>query len=134
MNDLSSATDLINEAAKTAAQLSVDASVAAKEVIATAAEVASHTERAREEDSNRIQQALEDALNKVFGEKEEQRQFININRVPMICVQIQEIHKNINTITIAISELQLVKRIVYAVCGLVGVSVVGALLALILRK
>lgn len=131
---VTTATDILADAAKAAAQLSVDASVTAQEVIATATEAALHEKERQQSDRHEMKNLFVDALNQVFGEKEEKKQFINVSRIPFICAQISEIHKSLESIVLAMQELMLVKKIVYTVCGLVGTGVVVALLALILRK
>lgn len=126
--------EVLAEAASVAAQLSVDASVTAQHVLETAADVAKNDKERQANDKNEMKDVLVAALNQVFGEKEEQQQFINVSRVPMICKQISSIHENIADIMLALESLKIVKSVVYAACGLIGVSVFGALLALIIKK
>ncbi len=134
---MTSASTLLADAAKVAAQLSVDASVTAKEVIATAADVALKERDRQENDRDQMKNVFMDALNQVFGEKEESQQFINISRVPLLCIQVKEIHGKLETIVITLEELKFVKKFLYAIFGLVGSGVVvafGVLLTVFLRK
>lgn len=123
-------TPAVKAAAQTAASIVTDAALLAENVIqkasATAVELAKH-------DEDKTIRALVAALNQVFGEKEEQQQFINLNRVPMICQQLSEIHKNIENITAMIHELQLVKKIVFGAVGMVIVGFFAVLISLVYR-
>lgn len=110
-NNTGPATAILEDAAKIA-QLSIDSSVAAKEAIDSAV----HQKQTM---NNDMKDVLIDALNHVFGEKEDKQQFINISRVPMICVQIQKIHADIEEIKLALGTLDLVKKIVLSAAGLI---------------
>ncbi len=112
--DVGVATAILEDAAKIA-QLSIDSSVAAKEAVISAATAVQQKQITNDDMKN----VLVDALNQVFGEKEDKQQFINISRVPMICVQVQKIHSDIEEIKLSLSTLDLVKKIVFGMAGIV---------------
>lgn len=76
---------------------------------------------------------LVNALRQVFGEKDEQQQFINVSRVPMICKQIDKIHSDIEDINLSLNELKLTKRIVYFTCGAVATAVIATVISMFLK-
>ncbi len=57
--------------------------------------------------------------------------------MPLLCIQVKEIHGKLETIVITLEELKFVKKFLYAIFGLVGSGVVvafGVLLTVFLRK
>lgn len=128
------ATEILADAAKLAARLSVDASVTAKNVIATAATVALKERERQDDERSKMKDILVDALNKVFGEKKQEEQFINVAKIPLICLQIQEIHKSLGEIAIGMESLKIVKKIVFGLAALMMTGVVVALINMIIRK
>ncbi len=128
------ATEILADAAAVAAKLSVDASITAQNVIATAADVAAKERNRQDSERESMKGVFVDALNQVFGEKQEQQQFINLARVPLICVQISEIHKSLSEIALAMESLKIAKNIIFGLFGLVGTGVVLALLNLLLKS
>ena len=128
------ATTILAEAAAVAAKFFVDASVTAQQVVATAAEVALKERDRQDSERDKMKDTLVDALNQVFGEKQEQQQFINLARVPFICAQISEIHRRLGEIALALESLSIVKKIVFGMAGLMMTGILVALLTLVLRK
>lgn len=141
-HQMTTATEILSEAANAAAQLSVDSAITAKEVIATAAAVAMKEKDRQDTERDSMKEVLVDALNKVFGEKQEQQQFINVSRIPMICSQIAKIHEDISTINLnmelSLQEWTTTKRILLWFAGIVGsatiLALLGAFFSVILKK
>ncbi len=132
-----SATEILADAAAVAAKLSVDASVTAQQVIATAAEVALHEKERQVSEREKMGEIFVESLNKVFGEKVEQEQFINVSRIPFLCIQVREIHTQLEKIVLTLEELKFVKKFLYAIGGIFGSAVVvafGILLTHFLKK
>lgn len=81
---------------------------------------------------NAIQQSVEAA----FAAGVDDKRFIDISRIPLICQSIVRIDKNIGElkdIVVSQDEFWPVKTVTYGIVGLILTGVVGALLALVVK-
>lgn len=119
------------------------ASEAAEKVIAKAEMVASElaiaTAKAATLSEAKMVNSLSEALREVFEEKGGQKRFIDVTRIPLICQNIDGIHTTLKSIDTKIDEKLVTKerfapveKIVYAIVGVVGLGVLGALIKLVL--
>lgn len=102
------------------------------------------TEKQTEFDMKTIQ-TLADAVTKAIGEnKEGDKRFIDIARIPLICLSITSIHTSIEEIKEMMQDMKKnfvshdsflpVKYITFGLVGMIMTGVVGALLTLVLRQ
>jgi uncharacterized protein (UPF0147 family) len=119
-------------------QIIQDAGQMARNVVTRAAEAAAKLARESEERNVR---ALSNALREVFGDNEQAGRFVDVSRIPLICANINAIHKNIEKINdnlenkfVNKDQFWPVKTLVYSTTGIILVGVIGAILALVIHK
>lgn len=125
-----------------AAQIVTDATQVAREVVARATDTAAKLVEAKDERDARITSALAGALREVFGEHEATKRFVDVTRIPLICQSIVSIHTDIGEIKVMMKEadkryvnqdqFELTRKLVYGLLGIVGATVLAALLKLII--
>ena len=116
----------------------VTAKIAADEVVDLATKTASNL---IDKSDERITKQLTAALRDIFGEHKASGRFIDVSRIPLICksiidtsARLQGIEKRLDDHYVSKEEFGPVKQIVYGLISLILVAVVGALLALVIRK
>ena len=109
-----STTDLINKSTK-----DLDVAVEAKE--------------RDDQYSDKIQSSIENALKTIFGERDDNRQFIDIRKIPLLCVQVKEIHAKLGEIVLMLESLKIVRQIVFGAVGLIIVGFFAVLGSLVYK-
>lgn len=91
---------------------------------------------------------LADAITKAINDNKGDKRFVDLPRVPLICLSITEIHKALDEIKGDIKDMMVgfnknfvskdqfwpVRTVVFGLVGLILAGVVGALITLVLRK
>lgn len=129
--------DAISNASSTAADVVSHAAQTAKDVIEQAAQTAQIVLA----NEATITQALTTALREVFGENTTSGRFVDVSRIPLICKSIIDMHDNLKEMNnkldnkfVTAEAFSPVKNIVYGLVTLILIAVVGALVALVLKK
>lgn len=90
---------------------------------------------------------LADAISKAIGESTGDKRFVDLTKIPLICLSITNIHKDVGEIKDMIVNLKKemtagfvrnetftpIQKVVYGLVGLVLTTVAGSVIALILR-
>ena len=89
-------------------------------------------------------QALADAITKVLGENKDDQRFIDVTRIPLICLSITGIHENLKELKEMMKEMNTnfvnretfkpVQYITYGLVSMIMTGVIGSLLTIVLRK
>lgn len=134
-----------NIAAETADKMVKDAASVARTVIEQAAQTAVNLKRIQERPQNdqRIARLLSTAIKEAFGEYESSGRFMDMKRIPLICKSIIDMHENIKEIKAVLvalddkfvdrKEFTPIQKILYGLIGVLGITVIGSLLKLILK-
>lgn len=85
--------------------------------------------------------AIEKAVEKAFSAGVDDKRFIDVSRVPLICQSIVGIEKRLTAIDekmdtklVSVEAFSPVQKIVYGMVGLILIAVVGALISLVIMK
>jgi hypothetical protein len=87
--------------------------------------------------------ALADAVGQVIGENKDQKRFIDISRIPLICLSITQIHENIKELKEMMKEqheifatkedVQPIRYITFGLVGMIMAGFVGSVLTLVFK-
>lgn len=134
------AADVVIKAAEAARDVSNTAGTVAAEVVVEAARAAKTVAQHSDE---RTTQALADALREVFGENQRSNRFIDVSRIPLICMNINGIHESLGKLVrwtedadaryVNQDQYEPVKKAMYGLITLILIAVVGAIMALIIK-
>jgi len=136
--------EIVADAANTAARIVNDAAVVARSVIQSAEATASTLV---EKDAERSTAALANALREVFGENTKTQRFIDVSKIPLICLNIDNMHKALAIIQEAIERMeeknerifvrserfQVTEKLVFGLVGIILTAVVGAIIYSVLK-
>lgn len=98
-------------------------------------------QRLNDVNQDQLTLAVTGALRTVFGENVDSKRFVDITRIPLICQSIIEIHGDIKDIKESLDkkfvtkeEFSPIQKIVMGAVGMILVAVLGALIALVIKK
>lgn len=140
VEDIKNMNESEKEINKTVANKMIEeAEAVAKNLVDTAARNAKKllSEEEDKKSEERMTRALSQSLRDVFSENVDTGRFIDVSRVPLICLNINNIHESLKDIKenmVSKETFWPIKTMVYAGAGTVLLAVLGAVVALVVIK